>query len=196
MSTPSRLAARLALAAVLAAPALAAAQPGETAAEAPRPPPRAPVYDELDPETAFAASLGFTAAGYLTAVLASKVDDSDTSGALAFAATVGITLGPTTGHWYSGDIATRGLALRALGMTLGIIGIENLDGSEGDSGADGEAVLLTGLALFAIGTIDDIATAPGKARQKTERNRARALRLTVAPRVTAQGAGLVLGGRF
>ena len=56
--------------------------------------------------------------------------------------------------------------------------------------------IVGGLAAFGIGTLDDVISAPLQARKKNDRNRAAAMQLSIAPRITQQDAGVVIGGRF
>lgn len=197
MSKPALAAA----AALLLAPAIAAAQPAVTApVAAPLPAAEAPApADEYNPSTALALSLGVTAAGYATAALVAETDDRDTSVALGWAAAAGIGLGPTAGHWYQGDVVTRGLGLRAAGTVAFIYGLSEADlfcsNDCGDQTLSG-TMMIGGLLAFGAGTIDDIVMAPIKARRKNEKNRAAAFQLSVAPRITGKDAGIVLAGRF
>jgi len=60
--------------------------------------------------------------------------------------------------------------------------------------AKGTTIMIAGMAMFAGGTIDDIVTAPGRARRHNER--IRALAVSVTPIVRHDGGGLALVGRF
>lgn len=186
--------------ALLLVPALAAAQPAVTApGAAPLPAAEAPApADPYSPATALALSLGATAAGYMTIALVHEVDDNDTAIALGWAAAAGIGLGPTVGHWYQGDVVTRGLGLRAAGTVAFIYGLSEAD-LFCDDCSDNDfagAMMVGGLLAFGAGTIDDIVMAPIKARRKNEKHRASAFQLSVAPRITGKDAGIVAIGRF
>jgi hypothetical protein len=189
------------IAALFIAPTIATAQPSVTpAAPAPLatvPAPAADAPRELSPGIALGLSLGVTAAGYAAAFAADEAD----SDALPWIAVTGIAFGPTAGHWYQGDVVTRGLGIRALGTAAFIGGLSTVDwfcDHECDNGDDelGEVLMVGGLIAFAAGTVDDIVSAPLKAQRRNEENRRRSLQLTVAPRITSKDAGLVLAGSF
>lgn len=179
----------LAAAAVLAVavPGTAAAQPGAT------PQPLAPAVEEkYDPNVALGLSLGATVAGYGAIVLSEK-ENADWLGGVG---AVGVTLGPSLGHWYSGHILTRGLGLRALGAVSATAGIAlalsacPIFGDHCDESPGGVALMLAGAGLWVWGTADDIITAPGEARRRNQPQ------LAIAPQVSGDRAGLALVGSF
>jgi hypothetical protein len=70
-----------------------------------------------------------------------------------------------------------------------------LDDGGGGSCGDrdlGPALFFGGLALYAAGTLDDILSAPGKARRRNQRIHG----LALAPLATPRGGGLALAGAF
>src|SRR5262245_52823444 len=149
----------------LAATALAAVLGATFAAP---PAARADEYDddEIDPDVAMALSLGATAAGYIAAIEAADTRDDDVEDLLTVAAVVGISRGPSFGHWYQRDLWTRGLGIRLAGVGgafLGLMLAAPFSESNDDEGA-AVAALVIGTGAFAIGTLDDIFSAPANAR--------------------------------
>ncbi len=169
--------------AVLATPALADGDPPEP----------------VDEHVALALSLGGTVASWGLVVASVKLDGEmshDAVGALTTIGLLGTFLAPSAGHWYADKYLTRGLGLRALGgasATLGVITIAGCIGEDADcSGALGAGLLLLGAGLYAYGTVDDIASAPARARARNAEIEA----LTVAPLVTPTTTGLAIAGSF
>jgi hypothetical protein len=191
---------------VLALAGSASAQPGMTDPEEPPPAPAprpAPSGGELSESTALALSVGGTIGSWALVIGAAKIEgsDGDTASMLGTAGALGVMFGPSFGHWYAGKFATRGLGLRALGIATAFAGAmvafsqcplfaEDEEGGCDDTG--GAMIALAGVGLFIAGTIDDIATAPGRVRKRN----ARLAGLAVAPVVTQHSAGFALGGRF
>jgi hypothetical protein len=192
----------VALTTLVLATSSAMAQPAMTS-----PGPAASHGEEVDPSVALALSLGGTVASYglIGAAIGAR------SGTLGNIGLVGVLVAPSFGHFYVGKYATRGMLLRGLGIVTFIVGA--LADSEGcslfysghgdpepeDCGEDfrtpkGTAIMIAGMAMFAGGTIDDIVTAPGRARRHNER--IRALAVSVTPIVRQDGGGLALVGRF
>jgi hypothetical protein len=141
---------------------------------------------QLSEGTALALSLGGTTVAWALMVSAAK-DDSE---GLAKVALLASFLAPSAGHWYRGALLTRGMGVRALGVASFALGLAGID-CEGDCDAV-EAFLYGGLALYAIGTIDDVVTAPLRVRQHNQRLQ----QLQLAPMVAPGAMGLALGGRF
>lgn len=193
----------------------AQAQPGMTdpddAPVTAAPVPTGPVPGEVDPDIALALSLGGTLGSYGAVALAIAAEPSEWGGYLGTAGIIGTLIAPTFGHWYAGAIVTRGMGLRAGGLVVAIIGAiadsegcglfygghEEVPADCGDNfrTAKGTVLMLGGIALFAGGTIDDIVTAPRRARRHNERLRAQ-LTVSVAPVMHRDGGGLVLTGSF
>jgi hypothetical protein len=191
-----------ALAGVCLLPSVAAAQPSVTAPLAPLPgPPRAvDTSDDFNPTTAFALSLGATVAGYVSLAAADNAGDS-AGPALAIVGVGAVALGPSFGHFYQGDIWTRGLGVRLAGSAAMIVGLSTIDwvcfeNCDHSDDSFGEMMMIGGLAAFAIGSADDIISAPFAARHRNALRHQRLLNLTVVPRVSGKDAGLVVAGRF
>lgn len=188
----STLLASLALTSSIAAAQPAATRPAAAplaeapAAEAPR---------ELNPRLALGLSLGITAAGYGAVAIG-----SDQRAELTVPGFVALSLGPTAGHWYQGRIVTRGLVTRAVSAAALVYGLSQfeIDCERNCRSSDfGDYMMLAGLVGFAVGTADDIITAPIEAHRTNRKNRARAIKsLSLAPQVTDTSAGFVLGGSF
>lgn len=146
--------------------------------------------DHKSADEALALSGGVT---LLSGILvAATVEDDDLSPMTAIGL-AGLALGPSLGHVYAGEYLTGGLALRAAGMTVAILGLrEGTTCADGDCIAKGAvAAAVLGGAAFAAGIIWDVATAPRAARRWNERHG-----LSIAPVVTDDGAGVTLGGSF
>lgn len=185
------------VASLLVASSTAGAQPAMTQ------PAAAPSQEgEVSPEVALALSLGGTVASYGAIGLAVATRSGD----LGTVGMVGTFIAPSFGHWYSGKYVTRGGVLRVVGFATLIVGA--LADNEGcslfysghgdpepaDCGEDfrttkGTVLILAGLAMFAGGTVDDIVTAPGRARRHNDS-------LRVQPIVRADGGGLAIAGAF
>ena len=169
-------------------PRLAAAQPGVTEP--------APHPEEKSEGTALALSLGTTAAAWGLVALGSeskKWEDIASYGALTTIFT------PSIGHWYAGKFFTRGMGVRLGGAASALMGVGvalsecPILGSDPDCESTAGGVLIgLGAVLFAVGTIDDIVTAPGRVREYNRRLHD----VAVVPAVHDGGAGLALAGRF
>lgn len=162
--------------------------------------------EELSENAALAWSLGGTLGAYSAIGLAAATG----SDGLATAGILGTLVAPSFGHWYAGAWLTRGMGLRALGITTFVAGA--LAENEGCGGlfysghgdpvpedcgdnfrtTKGTVLLLSGIALFVGGTVDDIASAPRRARRHNERIQS----LAVAPIVRGDGGGFAVSGRF
>lgn len=188
--------------ALLLASHVAAAQPALTPPSLTQPtppPPAAPAADAKDASTAVLLSLGITTAGYVTLI----ASDNHDLQLLGFAATY---LGPSTGQWYSGQVGTLGLGLRAAGFVSMVYGFAELLQSECDeidgpcpnsnSDAIGSALMLTGAGLWVGSSIYDVVLAKRAADSWNARHS-----VNLAPMMTSDAAGtktpgLVLTGRF
>ncbi|HEU0037135.1 MAG TPA: hypothetical protein VFQ53_41280 [Kofleriaceae bacterium] len=188
------------VAVVLLSAKVASAQPGMTE-PAPLPPAPAPVApqaseDQLSENTALALSIGGTVVPWVMFLAAANSDsDGDT---LATVGAIGTMFGPSLGHWYAHDILSRGLGLRALGVGAAFTGAmvaltecPLFSEEECHESAAPAVLLIAGAGLYIAGTIDDIATAPGEARQY---NRDHSLALV--PTVTGHSGGLTVVGSF
>jgi hypothetical protein len=194
--------------------ARAAAQPGNTP---PPPPPQPPPYQpyptpppapppvagpiagEKSPGMALALSLGGTVGSFALASVGGGVEND----ALATIGGLGMWVAPSFGHWYAGKLWTHGLTMRMAGAGAIVVGAVLLidDCVNDEVGCDGEtpgfALIIGGAGLFVIGGVYDIVTAPTSAHRYNERLRARtAGGWAVAPVITQERAGLVLGTRF
>jgi hypothetical protein len=192
---------RLAITAAIAlSSSVAAAQPAMTQ------PASGPHGEELSENTALAWSVGGTLGAYSAIGLAAATG----SDGLATAGILGALVAPSFGHWYAGTWLTRGMGLRALGITTFVVGV--LADNEGCGGlfysghgdpvpedcsdnfrtTKGTALIFTGIAMFVGGTIDDVVTAPRRARRHNEHIQS----LAVAPIVRGDGGGFAVSGRF
>jgi len=166
----------------------------------------APQGEEVSEGSALAWSLGGTVASY--AAIGAGVTLHSGFGTVGL---IGALVAPSFGHWYAGKYVTRGMLGRGLGIVTFIVGA--LADSEGcslfysghgdpepaDCGDDfrtvkGTALMIAGIALFVGGTVDDIVTAPRRARRHNEK--LRALSVSVMPVVRHDSGGLALVGRF
>jgi hypothetical protein len=192
---------RLALIAswILVMASRAAAQPGAVAPTpvpsaasspvAPAPPaPAPPAEGDSDEGTANLLAVGGTLASW-TVLLAAASTGHGNNGAVPLAG-VSTLLAPSFGHWYAGTPVTGWLGLRAAAV-LGLIIVV----SRCEDECNVAPVAYAALALYAIGTIGDIATTPVDVRRHNAERRM--LRdLAVAPMIRRGGGGLVLGARF
>jgi hypothetical protein len=171
---------------------VAAAQPGMMPFAQPDPTaPPAAQDEQVSEAAALWLSLGITSASWalLAATTLGEHNDPDGASALFF---FGTYLGPTAGHWYAGSYVSRGLGLRTLGIAASLAAIVPDLGCESVSCEGVPWYFWAGLLLYAGGTIDDIITAPRKARKRNEE----LSRLSFAPVVTQHSTGLALSGRF
>lgn len=176
----------------------AAAQPGMTPIE---PAAAAPVEQgpPLSERTALWLSLGGTAASWSLLMLSSRAGDG-ADAMMGMLGLVGTYLAPSAGHWYTGSYLTRGLGIRSVAIASIFFGATQmfttcLDADGGASCGDrdlGPPLFWGGLALYAAGTLDDILSAPGKARRRNQRIHG----LSLAPLATPRGGGLALAGAF
>lgn len=191
----------LAVVAFVAGPAGADPAPSEPPAPAPvsfgppsqlEPPsavPPAPARSRtLSEGTAFGLSFGGSLVSWALLYLGVMQDSSPG----VQVGLLGTFLAPSAGHWYAGTALTRGMGIRAVGAAVFTFSILTLIGCDGCDGEEQALGLYGGLLLYAGGTIDDIATAPGRARRRNQRVES----LGLAPVVTRHSAGLALGGRF
>ena len=169
---------------VLALAAPADAQPGRTHSIT--------QVDEVDEDIAVGLSLGGTVVSWGLLIAGGQMEN----GGMATLGAVGTMFGPSLGHWYSRKTFTRGLGLRALGLGAATIAfgmaLDNLFEEQQDDESTIAALLLAGAGLYVAGTVDDIATASGSARQYNSRFE----NVTVVPTANAHGGGVSLIGRF
>ena len=159
------------------------------------------------------ASVAGTLVPIAMMVAASQIEDDATSSALALGGAAGLFIGPSAGHFYAGQIMTKGLALR-LGGAMVVAGSlvagfgddcflfcpDNPDSSvpylhedTNDNNEHWLGVAVIGVGVFAVGVIHDIATADNEARAY---NRAHARTLTIAPTLGREQAGFAVVGTF
>jgi hypothetical protein len=174
---------RLLLVLLICIPAIAVAEP-----EAPPP-------STKSPGVALALSGGTTLAGAALLAAASQVDGDGSRGALIGVGSLAVALGPTLGHSYAGHTLNTGLVTRLVGAGVAAGGIALLlaDGclAGGHCGARingdvGALMLIGGAATYGIGTVIEIAGAPGSARRHNAS-------IALAP---MGGRGLAVAGRF
>ena len=195
---------------VLALAGTAAAQPGVTPpisappqpglpppSPLPPPPPAQPQGEELSETTALLLSLGGTAASWTLVGVAVAMDNNGnrTAANIGALGLVGTFFAPSFGHWYARSFLSRGLGLRAAGVSTELLAfmvlvVEGVTGQDNSRLAEGIAI--AGAALYVAGTIDDIVTAPGSARRYNQRFQY----LTVAPMIRPDAGGVMLTGRF
>jgi hypothetical protein len=152
--------------------------------------------DERSPVGAGVLSAGTTLGGALALVAGVRSGDrtEEALGAVAFA------VGPTVGHWYAGERWSSGLGLRLGGAVAGAAGVgialTCTSDARDSSCSVGNDLMLAGAALYVVGAVYEIATAPGAAHDHNLR--VRDATFTVAPLASRDGAvpGLVLAGRF
>jgi hypothetical protein len=181
---------------VLAMAGNAAAQPSLTP-PSPSPPQPALQGDELSETTALWLSLGGTAASWTLIAVAADMDHrgSSKAGSIATIGAFGTLLAPSFGHWYARSPVTRGLGMRLAGASAVFLGVMIAIGCDGCSGSGVNLPLvlaLTGTGLYIGGTIDDIVTAPGKARRYNHRFQD----VTVVPMIHRDNSGFMITGRF
>lgn len=170
----------------------AVAQPAMTPIE-PAVPPAAPAAPapsgkQRSEGTALGLSLGATLAAWGGLWVGSmRIDDGERNEPLAQVSLIATVVAPTLGHWYSGSYVSRGLVIRAAALGAMSVGLLKIS-----AGAGGETLLWGGLALHVAGTIDDLVTAPGKARRYNRRLGGAVLAPVAAP----GGAGVSLAGTF
>jgi hypothetical protein len=167
---------------------LAAAAPARAETDAPK-----------SENTALALSLGGTlaSAGLMASGFSLMSHDDETGARLMGVGLMSFAITPSLGHIYSGKILTGGLALRAGGAAVALVGVaQALDcgiiWSSKDCGffTSGEAAVLLGGTLAAAGVIWDIASAPRAARRYNEKH------ISLVPAAPGASLGLSLAGRF
>lgn len=180
----------------LAAPQLAAAQSRTAPVPAPESIPAAAPYS---PTVALALSLGTTAVGAGVFAYGALSDgDTSTRATLVDVGVVATYLGPSAGHIYTREFFTRGLAVRTAGALLVGAGLATefgdcaFEGAACDPSPLAYGLLIAGAAISTAGVVDDIATAPMRARRL---NRAAAT-LSLAPQVAPGRAGVAVVGTF
>ena len=152
------------------------------------PAPPAPADGDRDEDTAVALAVSGTLASWTTLLVAANTGHGQN--AVAPLAAVSTLLAPSLGHWYAGTPFTGWLGLRAAVVAGGFY-----LASRCDVECDFTQVGYVALALYAIGTLGDIATAPADVRRHNEERRM--LRdLAVVPMIQRGAGGIVLGARF
>ena len=119
----------------------------------------------------------------------SAFDDDPSTGmkVLAGGALVGVTLGPSFGHWYSGEIVSTGLLIRGGAIATGIGAGFALESGRDDLGVALGTVTMLG---FATGVVWDIATARRAAREYNA-----SVQTTIVP-LTGDTTGVEVAGAF
>jgi len=163
--------------------------------------PSVPATDEKSSLLAVTLPLGVTLASVI-ALVPPLLDEGGDPGELGYFALGGLFIGPSLGHAYADDWAWVGIGLGVRAAAFGMImsgthGEYYPEGCEPDfdspcDQASGSRMLATGgLLLFVASTLVDIAHAPSSVRKYNREHR-----LSIAPTVTASGAGAMLGGSF
>lgn len=150
-----------------------------------------------DPTTALELSLGGTAASAALVAIGAGAH----SGGMVAAGLLTSLVTPSFGEWYAGKPVTLGMGLRVASTLVFIAGASEAfkcidsDNCQNNNNAAG-ALLLGGLVGYASGTIYDIATAPGAAR---EFNREHQIHVVPTYMRTPSGnaaMGVGIGGSF
>lgn len=158
-----------------------------------------------DPSTALWLSLGVTLGGCGLIFTGAEVGH-EAGGSIAIVGGIATVFGPTLGHTYAGTSWNPGVAVRlaAFGAVVGglaiVAGTCRVSGStQCNSDAETLGIVLAygGLAAYVGGSIYEIATAPGAAREYNRRHLLE-MRLRLAPVSARDGLapGLALAGRF
>jgi hypothetical protein len=150
------------------------------------------VADEKDPSIATLLAVAGTVAPVVIvgAAIHGSNSDSDIPGIMGLTVVTTLLL-PSAGHWYAGRFFSPGMLTRSVGLSLAALGILELAGTEGDSGA---GIFWTGAIVTAAGAIVDIATASGEAESYNQSHRTHVK--PVALRFKTGGYGVGLGGSF
>lgn len=110
---------------------------------------------------------------------------------VAVAGLVGVATAPSFGHWYAGNLLTRGMVVRGAGAAVTAVGI--LDLANADRGGNifrGTLVSGLGITTVVVGTIDDLLTTPSEVRRRNQ------LDVRIVPTATPGSAGLGIAGTF
>ena len=181
---------------VLAMAGSAAAQPGAAPPSSPPPQPIQAQPAELNEDTAALLSLGGTVGAWgLVALVSANEPPSSLKGGIATMAALGTLFGTSLGHWYAQSVVTRGLGLRVGGAALTFVGLVKSFVECQDHCPDSTVtagLVLGGAALFLIGTVDDIATAPHDVRRYNRRLHG----VAIAPAIGRDSGGVMIAGRF
>lgn len=111
-------------------------------------------------------------------------------------------VGPSTGHWYAHDGWNAGMGLRLGGLGGMLLGLSMIDllsvgGGDDDQEDTGAALFVSGLALYGVGTIYEIVTAPGAAHDfNADQARLVGPHVTVTVVGPDHAPGLELSSRF
>ncbi|HEX3762283.1 MAG TPA: hypothetical protein VHW23_26460 [Kofleriaceae bacterium] len=156
----------------------------------PTPPPAAPAADDQrDEGTAVLLSVGGTIASWSVVFAAASVDHGS-NGVVPLAA-ISALFTPGLGHWYAADPSLGWFGLRVAALVPIVYALRACE----DDCSGLEVLGYVSLALYGIGTLGDIITAPAAARRYNEEHGA--LRgLTVAPMLSRNTGGVMLGARF
>lgn len=173
-------------------------------ASAAQPAPQSPPSDdELAAPAALALSFGGTVASYTLLVYTRSHEQygGDLKPGIAW---LGAGLAPSFGHWYAGTFFTRGLGVRASGLTLalvgGMVGVASgcpgvllvSECTQSELGGGVAAVMVVGGVIAWVGgTLDDILQAPKRAARHNARRR-----FSLSPMLIPGGGGLALGGEL
>ena len=177
---------------VLGFASVAAAQPALT-------PPPQPPEDEVSETAALVLSLGGTAAAYGMIVAGTIVDNDSATQPLVTAGVLGTFFAPSFGHWYARSFATRGMGIRAAasaGMLVGgLIALSQcpLFSEEPCDTTGADLLIIASGIAYAVGTVDDIVSAPRAAREYNRRGRSS---LAIVPVARHDSGGFALVGTF
>lgn len=152
--------------------------------------------EPLSESTAFKSSLYGTLISWTVLVGSASVSHTahPIAGTLTTVGALGTLFGPSFGHLYAHTLFTRGFGLRLAGLGLfaaTIATVAQVECEDSCSSHTVDGLAITALALYAIGSIDDIATAHRDVRRYNQRLRD----LAITPMIRG-GTGLVVSARF
>jgi hypothetical protein len=138
-------------------------------------------------------ALGLSIVGSVVGPLVTIVGAQQHSGTTELVGGGIALLGPTAGEWYAGKPFTRGLAMRGAGTAIAFSGA--LFAGEGGNDTYALGAGITGISLFFLGTVDDIAQA-GKATDGWNARHHLQVAPTELPTAHGRAPGLSLAGTF
>ena len=157
--------------------------------------------DHKNPAAAFALSMVGSAVGYGALFLSPSLE----SERLFTLGLVGVTVGPSLGHMYTGQHGRAWLAAGARGLGLAAVAVGALSnlcfgGADGGCQSDphGKSLLLGGAALTVGGTLYSLVDS-GLSARRVNREKRRSLALTPAPVMgpdRSMGMGMAVSGSF
>jgi hypothetical protein len=138
-------------------------------------------------DDAITLSVGGTAASWIVLLFAGVIDEGNNL--VVPLAGISALLAPSFGHWYAGTPFTGWFGLRAAALVPLVMAASSC------GECDTSSLSWIALALYAAGTVGDIATTPADVRRHNEERRT-LHDLTVAPMIHRGAGGIMLGARF